>query len=160
MQSPPERVHGKTGLSNLRVIARLFDELIRVPGTNVRFGLDAVLGLLPGGGDLLGGAVSAYAIMVAARLGAPASVIARMLINIAIDTVVGAIPLLGDLFDVAWKANRKNIELLEQYERAPERVKRSSVVVVIVAILFIALLFVGVGLLSIWIIRQIIGLFS
>ena len=95
-------------LRSLRSISWLFDELVRVPwhGT-FKFGLDAVLGLLPGGGDVLGGAVSVYALFAARRLGAPTSVIIRMALKIVIDAVLGAVPFLGDIFDVAWKANRK-----------------------------------------------------
>ena len=85
----------RTGLTNLRRLAWLFDELIRIPGTHIRIGLDPLIGLIPGGGDLIGGAVSAYALLTAARLGAPASVVLRMGLNILIDTVVGAVPLFG-----------------------------------------------------------------
>src|SRR5688500_11825921 len=82
----------------LRRWAWLLDEVFRVPGTNFRFGLDALLGLLPGGGDLAGGAISAYTLLVAARVGAPPSVLMRMGVNVVLDAVFGAVPLLGDLF--------------------------------------------------------------
>lgn len=148
------------GLGGLRVISRVFDELVRVPGTRLRFGLDAVLGLLPGGGDLIGGAVSAYAILIAARLGAPPTVIARMVINIAVDTIIGAIPLLGDLFDVGFKSNRMNLQLLERYEIAPEQVKRGSIAVVALALLIIVALMVLVAMLTLWVGHQIVAALS
>ncbi|HUP87787.1 MAG TPA: DUF4112 domain-containing protein [Longimicrobiales bacterium] len=161
MRIAPESEHRKSGpsggLGGLRAITRIFDELVHVPGTNLRFGLDALLGLLPGGGDLLGGAFSAYAILIAARLGAPPTVIAHMVLNIGIDTVVGAVPLLGDLFDVGWKANRKNLKLLERYEASPEEVKRGSMALVAGALLIIAALLVLVAMLSLWIGGQIIA---
>lgn len=142
-------------IQRLRTISWVFDELFRIPGTNFRFGLDALLGLLPGGGDLAGGAISAYAIVVAARLGAPPAVIARMTLNVAIDALFGMIPLLGDLFDASWKANRKNVDLLERYVLAPQQARRSSMLVVAVALLAIVLVLVGVAALSVWVIRQI-----
>lgn len=151
-----ERLLASPHLSRLRAIARVFDELVRIPGTNMRFGLDAIIGLLPGGGDLVGGAVSAYAILVAARMGAPASVILRMGLNIAIDTVVGAIPLLGDLFDASWKANRKNVALLEKYTAAPADVRRGSMAVVASTLIVLALLVIGVAAGSVWLISRLL----
>lgn len=150
MQSKPTR-----DVKNLRTISWLFDELIRIPGTNIRLGADAILGLLPGGGDLVGGAVSSYAILVAARLGAPPAVIARMAMNIGIDALIGVVPLLGDLFDVAWKANRKNADLLERYMQNPLQAKRSSMAVVVVVLLVLAGLLLGMAWLSLWVLRQI-----
>ena len=140
------------------MVSRVFDDLVRVPGTNIRFGLDPLIGLLPGGGDLIAGMVSAYALLVASRLGAPASVIARMVFNIAIDTVVGSIPLVGDAFDVAWRANHKNLELLERYERSPSTTRRSSAAVLALALLVVLLIVVGAAFISIWVVRQIIAL--
>ncbi|MGQ0561733.1 MAG: DUF4112 domain-containing protein [Gemmatimonadota bacterium] len=159
MQPERERMLASPGLDRLRTISWIFDELIRIPGTNLRVGLDALLGILPGGGDLLGGAVSTYAILIAARLGAPPAVIARMAINIVVDAVIGAIPLLGDLFDVGWKANRKNLKVLEQYALEPARAQRGSMAVVAVAIAAVLLMLVGIGYVTVWVIRQLAGLF-
>lgn len=152
-----ERAPASPQINKLRAIARIFDELVPIPGTKMRFGLDAILGLLPGGGDLVGGAVSAYSILIAARMGAPASVIVRMGLNIAIDTVVGLVPLLGDLFDASWKANRKNVTLLEQYTTAPTTVKRSSMVVVAVTLILLALFIIGTAAGSIWLLSRLFG---
>lgn len=155
VDSRSERALASPQLTRLRGIARVFDELFQIPGTNLRFGLDAIIGLLPGGGDLVGGAVSAYAILVAARLGAPLAVIMRMGLNIAIDTVIGAIPLLGDLFDASWKANRKNVILLEKYVTEPDRVRRGSMVIVAVTLIVLAVLIIGVAAGSVWLIARL-----
>jgi hypothetical protein len=150
--SRSERQH----LNPLRTIAWLFDELVRVPGTNIRFGLDALIGLLPGGGDLVGGAVAAYALVVAGRLGAPTSVLLRMALNVLVDSLLGVIPVVGDLFDVQWKANRKNVQLLERYLAEPRKATRASrfVVAGIVAVLVITLIGIAIG--TVWLIRLII----
>jgi len=113
-------------ISGIRQLARLLDAAIRVPGTNVRFGLDAILGLIPGAGDVAGGILSTFIIVQAARLGAPRSVLARMVMNVAIDSVVGAVPILGDLFDVGWKSNTRNAALLERYAERPQTTRRAS----------------------------------
>lgn len=117
---------GDRRLDRLRKLAWLLDNQFRVPGTNFRFGLDALIGLVPGLGDIAGSVASAAFIFEAARLGVPKTVIARMLANVGIETVVGAIPALGDLFDAAFKANAKNLRLLERHSTAPELVHRSS----------------------------------
>ena len=119
---------------------RLLDEAIRIPGTNIRIGLDALLGLLPGGGDVAGGLLSGLIILQAARDGAPATVLGRMLGNVALDVVAGAVPLLGDIFDVAWRANSRNIRLLQSWRERPVSTKRSSRVTVFVILLALVLL--------------------
>jgi hypothetical protein len=154
-----ETVLANPGLDRLRNISWLFDELIRIPGTNMRVGLDAVLGLLPGGGDLVGGAVSAYAIVIAQRLGAPPAVIGRMTMNVLVDAVFGAVPLLGDLFDASWKANRRNLVLLEEYAVAPAKAKRGSIAVVVVAIAVLFALLIGIGYVTVRILGWILGQF-
>lgn len=130
----------------MRDLARVLDEAVRIPGTNIRIGLDALLGLLPGGGDVAGGVFSGLIILQAARAGAPAPVLGRMLANVAIDVVVGAIPLLGDLFDVAWRANTRNVRLLESWRERPATTKRASALTV-GGILLALLLLVG---LAVW----------
>lgn len=91
-----------------------------------RFGLDAVVGLIPGVGDLFGGLTSAYIVFRAARLGASASVLLRMMVNIGVETLVGAVPAVGDLFDAAFKANLRNIALLERHLVRPTETRRAS----------------------------------
>src|SRR3954464_7071683 len=104
-------------LQRLAFRARLMDNRFRIPGTDIRFGLDALIGLIPGGGDLATFAVSAYMIFVMAENGASAALLARMVVNVLIDAIVGSIPVLGDLFDVAFKANVRNLRLMEQHYR-------------------------------------------
>ena len=96
-------------------VARLLDSRWRIPGTGIRFGLDPLVGLVPGLGDVATGLVSAYIVVMARRLGLPNHVMARMVGNIALDVVVGAIPLLGSVFDLFYKANRRNFRLLQQH---------------------------------------------
>ena len=102
-------------LKRVRVLSRLLDEQFRIPGTTQRIGLDGLLGLIPGVGDAAGALLSTYILYEAIRLGTPTSVLLRMVANIGIDTVVGAIPVAGDIFDIAWKANKKNAALLHAY---------------------------------------------
>jgi uncharacterized protein DUF4112 len=106
-------------LKRLRTMARLLDSAVRVPGTDLRFGLDAVIGLVPGIGDAIGAICSSFIIFHAARMGAPKSTLIRMMANVGLDTIVGEIPLLGDLFDFGWKSNNRNIALLEEHLRQP-----------------------------------------
>jgi hypothetical protein len=145
------------GVDRLHRIAWLLDDLVRVPGTSRRFGLDPVLGLLPGGGDIAGSALSAYIVIAAARQGAPSSVIVRMGWNIVIDTLLGAVPLLGDLFDASWKANRRNVALLESYMEQPGLARRSSRLVLAGVLVAIAATVLGLAALSVLVVRWLVG---
>ena len=102
-------------LKRIRLLSRLLDEQFRIPGTTYRVGLDGLLGLIPGVGDAAGALLSVYILYEAMRLGAPSTVLLRMIANIGIDTVGGAIPVVGDIFDMAWKTNKKNAALLHAY---------------------------------------------
>ena len=110
-----------SGLTRAERIARiewlstLLDTAIVVPGTNIRFGLDALIGLVPGIGDAISTLLALYIVREARALGAPRLLIARMLANVALDGVVGVFPVAGDLFDVAFRANRRNVALLRQH---------------------------------------------
>jgi hypothetical protein len=146
------------GTDRLRRIAWILDDLVRVPFTSRRFGLDPVLGLLPGGGDIAGGALSAYIVIAAARLGAPSSVILRMGWNIVVDTVLGAVPLLGDLFDATWKANRRNVALLERHMEQPGSARRSSRFVLAGVLFGITAMVLGVAALTVLVVRWVIGM--
>ena len=113
-------------LERLRAIARLFDNAFVVPGTRLRFGVDALFGLIPGLGDVAGALVAVYALHVARNLRAPGAVQLHMLGNIAIDALVGTVPLIGDLFDFVFKAQTRNLALLDAWVGAPERTARRS----------------------------------
>lgn len=105
-------------LRRLHNIARAMDTAFVIPGTNIRFGADALLGLIPGAGDLIGAAISLAIVNEARRLGVPRSLLAKMIVNIGLDTVMGSVPLFGDVFDVYFKSNRRNAQLvLEHFQR-------------------------------------------
>lgn len=106
---------GARELARLESLADWLDTRFRIPGTSIRFGLDGLIGLVPGLGDLAMLAPAFYLIARAAGLGAPLHVLARMLINTSLDLVIGAIPVVGDIFDVAFKANRRNTALLAAF---------------------------------------------
>ena len=107
-------------------LAWLLDNAIEIPGTRFRIGLDAIVGLIPGLGDLLGVLASSYIVREAARLGAPPSVLTRMALNVAVEGIVGLVPFFGDVFDAVWKANQRNYALLEDHIDHPKRAARSS----------------------------------
>lgn len=104
-------------VNQLRQWSRLMDSAYRVPGTRIRFGLDPIVGLVPGAGDLATSSFSAILLYRAFRLGVPRVVLIRMLLNVLVDLLAGAVPVVGDLFDVAWKSNSMNLALLERHER-------------------------------------------
>ena len=144
-----------------RALARMLDSAVRIPGTKVTFGLDPILGLVPGLGDLAGAVLSGYIVLTAARLGAPKSVLARMLLNLGTDTLVGSVPVLGDLFDVGFRANIRNSELLDRHVGQPDQVRRSSrfaVVATVGALVLLAAAAVALAILSVkalnWVVRS------
>jgi len=142
-------------LARARTLARLLDSAAKVPGTGIRFGADAVLGLIPGLGDVAGAALAGYLVILAQRLGAPRAVVLRMLTNVAIDTIVGTVPLAGDLFDVAYKSNLRNVALLEQAVQKPTETKRASRLVVFATLAGLVLLVAGALVVTVLAIRAI-----
>lgn len=143
----------------IRTMVRLMDDAIPIPGTSMRFGWDAILGLiLPGAGDAMT-ALSQVALLIAAvRARAPRIVIARMVMNVAVDALLGSVPLVGDLFDASFKANRKNLQLLDRLEHAPIDPQRSRVAdyavlgVAIAAVLLLIALPIALG---IWLLSRL-----
>ena len=125
-QAPILSTHQPAQLEHLRALSRLLDNAFVIPGTRYRFGLDALIGLVPGLGDAVSAVFSSYLVLQASRLGAPRSVVTRMIANIALDTLVGWVPILGDLFDVAWKSNVRNMGLLEQHLQQPAAARAGS----------------------------------
>lgn len=101
-------------LNRIRKLSRLMDTAIRIPGTSFRFGLDPIIGLVPGAGDIVSTAFSAYIIFLAARFGLPREILTKMVFNVALEAVIGSVPLVGDLFDAAYKSNIRNLDLLEK----------------------------------------------
>jgi hypothetical protein len=145
----------------VRTLARILDNAIPIPGTRWRFGFDAIVGLVPVAGDLIGGLLSGYIILEAARAEVPTLTLARMLMNVGIDTLVGAVPALGDLFDAAWKANVRNVDLLERHlavTAGPAREKHRVIGETALALL-VLLFIVAAGLaLGIYVARLLWGL--
>lgn len=139
----------------LNRLAWLLDNSIPIPGLNFRIGLDALFGLIPGVGDALGVLLSGYILREAARLGVPKTLLIRMGLNVVAEGLVGMIPLLGDLFDAAWKANQRNVNLLNEYLDNPRKAAGASRgFVFILAVLAIAFL-LGTGILGIMILRWV-----
>lgn len=102
-------------LNRIRKLSRLMDTSIRIPLTGFRIGIDPIIGLVPGAGDLISTAFSAYIIFLATRFGIPRQDLAKMIFNVGLETVVGTVPLVGDLFDAFYKSNIRNLAILEQH---------------------------------------------
>jgi Domain of unknown function (DUF4112) len=124
-------------LKRMRQISKLLDSAIVIPGTKQRIGLDPILGLIPGGGDTVSAALSGYIIIEAARMGLPREALIKMVMNIAIDTVAGSVPIVGDIFDVVSKANLRNMQIVESHVKTPDPTSAKT------DKLFIGLLIVG-----------------
>src|SRR5205814_6204264 len=120
----------------VRLLAKLLDNSIGIPGTGWKIGFDPIVGLIPGIGDLIGAVLSGYIILEAARAEVPGYTLARMLVNVGIDTLLGAVPAVGDVFDAAWKSNTKNVALLERHlandQAAIRREKRGAAAAIFV----------------------------
>ncbi len=107
--------------ANLDLLSHLLDDCFRIPGTRIRFGIDGIIGLVPGIGDIAGGLASCILIFAAWARGVPYITMVRMLVNVALEVIIGAVPFLGDMFDIAWKANRRNYALLTRQMHQPRR---------------------------------------
>ena len=143
---PPEEKRKRQGLEPLfRWLALIMDEVIRVPGTNFRFGLDPLLGLIPGIGDTSSALVSAVALIQAVRLGVPKILIARMGLNILVNEVIGIIPVVGDAFSFWFKSNARNYDIIKNH-RLGSSPPRGSDWLFVVGILVIVFLVVCVGI--------------
>lgn len=122
----PERPGEREVRDRLKFLAWLLDSSIPIPGTRFTIGLDAVVGLVPFIGDLIGVAASSIILMEANRLGAPRALMTRMSFNVAVEGIVGLIPFAGDLFDAGWKANQRNVRLLTEWMDQPHQAARGS----------------------------------
>jgi hypothetical protein len=140
-------------LERLRRLGYLLDNSIPIPGTRFRIGLEAIIGLVPGVGDLVGGGFSLYIILQAARMGVPASLLARMGWNLLVDVVVGAIPFLGDLFDAGFKANMRNLALLDRHAQGPVQSRRASRRFVAGLAILLVLVVVGAVALAVFLVQ-------
>jgi hypothetical protein len=143
-------------VERLRRLAILLDNSIPIPGTGFRIGLEALIGLIPGAGDLVGGAFSLYILLEAARMGVPRSLLARMGWNLGVDVLAGLVPLLGDLFDAGFKANMRNLALLDRHVARPAESRRSSRRFVAVAGILLALCLIGAVVVTVWLIHLLL----
>lgn len=142
--------------SKSRKFAELLDSRFTIPGTNIKIGIDPIIGLVSGIGDLAGASLSVYFMFYATKLGAESSVLLRMFVNILVDLTIGAIPILGDLFDIGWKANLRNAKLLEKLEEHPEKLETEStflmwiLFVILTTILIAVIIAVGWAFVEAW----------
>lgn len=135
--------------------AEILDSRFTIPGTDIRIGIDPVLGLASGIGDVIGALFSVYFMLYATRLGARPSVLLRMFVNIMADMIIGSIPILGDLFDVVWKANLRNVRLLEQFKNNPERLETQSKWLMWLLFVILASIIIGLTIAIIWLIGEV-----
>ncbi len=137
-------------LAVLRRVSGMLDSAMLVPGTSIRFGLDPILGLIPGLGDLVSPLFTIGILWQARDLGIPKIVQLRMIFNVAIDALIGVVPVVGDLFDVAWKANDMNMALLERHAYEEQRASRGDWIFVSLMIAVLVLIAVTPILLIGW----------
>jgi hypothetical protein len=145
---------GRRDLERLRKISLVFDQAFGIPGTRWRFGIDALFGLVPGLGDIVGALVAIYAVRVAQRLKAPAEIQLHLLSNIALDALIGTVPIIGDIFDFVFKAQTRNLALLDDWLATPHEARRRSrrgLIFIPLAIIFVfaTLMTLGVWMLFI-----------
>jgi len=143
----------------LRRLTWLLDDAVRLP-LGVRVGLDALVGLIPGLGDLLGGAAAAYGLGLAWQLGAPPIILARMVFNASIDTLLGIVPVLGDLWDIGFASHRRNLAILEHWLARPEHAVRRSTVALVVAVTVLMLVLATAFALGVWLVIWLVGQLS
>lgn len=145
-------------LHRLDSLARLMDAQFRIPGTPLRFGLDAIIGLVPWAGDLVTFLISAYLLVLLAKRGASGFLLARMVFNVILDALIGSVPLVGDLFDFAFKANQRNMRLMhEHYTQGKHQGSAWKLIIPVLIVVFLLIAAVLWG--SYELIRWLIGLF-
>lgn len=164
LQTPSEMSSQPTGsastaLRRLRGLSHLLDNAIPIPGTRYRIGLDPILGLAPGFGDTVATALSAYIVVEAARMGLSRAILTQMVFNILLETAIGSVPVLGDIFDAAWKANIKNLELLESHLEVSELEQQPGrrVAILLLLIVGFTVVVVGFAIASIGLLLSILG---
>jgi Domain of unknown function (DUF4112) len=147
-------------LKRMRQLTRVLDSAISIPGTNQKFGLDPLLGLIPGGGDTVSAALSGYIIVEAALMGIPRASLMRMVMNLLLDTVVGTVPVLGDIFDVFSKANVRNMQIVESHVKAPQPSAKADKLFIGLLIVGLIIFALAVGSITVLILSSIARLFG
>ncbi len=153
---------GNPETAGAKSLAYLLDDLVRIPGTNITLGADALLGLVPGIGDAATTTMAGIILVDAVRAGVPLPVLARMVTNCCLDALVGQIPMVGDLADIGFRSNRMNLRLLEKAVADPERERRTSVAYVAAAVGLVVLalsVMVAGSLFALWWLGKLLGLF-
>lgn len=159
-QSADSQDSGLAKLHHLRQISNLWDRAIGIPGTKWRIGLESLLGVLPIGGDAIGVVLSGYILWHAVQFNLPKSVLIRMVFNVAVDGIVGSVPFLGDLFDTTWKANTKNVNLLESYLQAPiaqpQKVDHGFVWLLFISLVLIAVILIAIAAGTVYLLDKVL----
>jgi hypothetical protein len=139
-----------------RFLAELLDQRFTIPGTSIRIGLDPILGLIPGIGDGLANIAGSAILLIAAQYRLPKIVILRMGLNVALNAMIGAVPIFGDIFSIWFRSNVKNVQLLERYLSAEERASTFGNWIFVIAIVAgIILLLIGILVATVWLIKQL-----
>ena len=157
MKRPPSSGPA-TKFERVQALSQLLDNAITLPGTHYSVGLDPLIGLLPGGGDLFTGLLSLYIVFEGFQLGASAPTLTRMASNIALEVVAGTIPFVGDLFDVVWKANVRNVRLLEDHLQSPQPRRQADRVFFVVLMTGLLILIGAIATLSFVLFRLLLQL--
>lgn len=139
-------------------LAELLDSQFKIPNTNIRFGIDPIISLIPGAGDVVAGVISLYFLIQGAVHGGRSAVLGRMFINILLDVLIGSIPLLGDLFDVYWKANLRNARILDELQQNPNKTTSESRMWIWFVVVQFVVIIIGIILLIGWAIAEILDL--
>lgn len=147
-------------LKRLRKLSHLLDNAIAIPGTSLRFGLDPILGLFPGVGDFLSTAVSAYIVVEAAKMGISRKILLQMMVNIILDMVMGTVPVVGDVVDGAWKANTKNIVLLEEHFQVSQSSEKADWLFLAWILGGLALFAIVLGAIAMVVLRALLALIN
>lgn len=156
----PRRDSHLQTLQHLRQFSRVLDSAIGIPGTRFRFGLDPILGLIPGGGDTVGAILSAYIVFRAAQIGVPTESLGKMVTNILVEALLGTVPLVGDVFDMGWKANIRNVELLEAHLGSPEPTTSANLGFIVLALVALILVVVLLAMVTVAIARLLLSFVS
>ncbi len=146
-------------LRRIRMLSHLLDHSIPLPFTRFRIGIDPILGILPGGGDLLSLGISSYIVLEAIRLRLPQGTLIKMVVNLLTDTVLGSVPVAGNVFDVFWKANLRNLTLLEAHIAEPEPTRPPNLLFLILMAIAVIGIFVGAVMLVALVLQWIGTLF-
>ena len=141
-----------------RRFAELLDSRYRIPNTDIRFGVDALIGLAPGIGDWIGGIVSLWFLGYAAYLGGKGSVLLRIGMVILVDVLIGSIPVIGDAFDVYWKANERSAKIIRELQENPDEMARESRLWVWLVFAQLVIIILAVLILAGWMVTELVQL--